>query len=163
MAILETLGVVSAANHAAQLGSKLTEIRDIKKFGEISIEFNETIIELQGKASDAQMTIFEMHDKVLELKRENRELKNLIADKDQYKLAEFTSGSWCYISNDFVGCYKDTRKLCCNCYDNGTKSTLTQSHGVHLGTTPKWSCACNTCKELWYFKEFNYTPAPDHL
>jgi hypothetical protein len=137
---------LASLSTALNIGKSLVEIRDSAKLQEAMIQFNSAIIDAQSKIMSSQKEQSVMSAKINELEQECMRLKNWDTERQQYSRKEIGSGNFAYVENNFVGKLQNAHKLCCNCFEKYTKSTLQQVN-IPVGRLVSLVCP-NGCPKL---------------
>ena len=134
--------------------------RDALKLGEIELAFNREVNALLAAVPQAQQDGIKMNNQVVELEREIESLREQLKRKKPYALVQPAPGFFCFIDSEFTGLYEDARKLCCDCFESGTYSTLQQDRYKDPETNGVvFDLICNSCKTQ--HRRINYVAKGD--
>jgi hypothetical protein len=91
------------------------------------IEFQKALIQNQTLIASEQIKNASLVSRNQELEQEIVRLKNWSAEKDLYERRQIAPGVFAQVEKNFVGEAESAHKLCCNCFDKATPSTLQQN------------------------------------
>ena len=136
-----------------EMVKSFVNVRDAIKLQNLERTYNAEIIRILSIMLDAQQKGIEMNNKYLELYREANELRAQLSKRDEYALREVAAGVFCFVTKEPVVSYSNARKLCTNCYEKGTYSTLI-SRRAHAISDDNWTLECSNCGFSQSFSEF---------
>jgi hypothetical protein len=119
---------LSSLKAAKDIITTIQELKDIDKIMNATIELKERLIESIDNVLASKEQLLTIHERMMELEKENNRLKDWSSEKEKYEQRQIGNGVFVYIDKNFVGMAEKAHKLCCNCFDNkNIKSTLQQS------------------------------------
>jgi len=141
---------MASLNAASQVISSLIGLRDFAKHATQLNELNGNIIKANSIIISEQQSHLALTAKIQELEKECMRLKDWNAEKERYSRKQISEGVFAYLENEPVIPLQETHKLCCNCFDKGTKSTLQQKKVIERGHFYHLICS-NGCQPLIFY------------
>ena len=120
--------LLTSFTHLQNIAKALLALRDFEKLNATVMELQGAIITAQQQTISIQQGYAALDTKARDLEAECMRLKNWSTERQKYTCREIATGIFAYVDNDVVADFQHAHKLCCNCFDQGHKSLLHQSH-----------------------------------
>ena len=124
----EIAALLTSFSHLQNIAKAMLNLRDMAKLNEKIIELQSAIITAQQQAIAIQQSHATLETKTRDLEAECMRLKDWSAEKQNYICRQIASGIFAYLDNGVVHDFQKAHKYCCNCFDQGQKSLLQESH-----------------------------------
>lgn len=130
---------IVSLNAASNIAKSILELRDVAQINTKVIEFQNEIMSAQDKVRSSQREQDLLLEKIQELEKECKQLKDWNIEKEHYEIKEISSGVFAFIEKNYEGSLQSARKLCTTCFEQRTKSILQYESLGKLLTCPRCS------------------------
>ena len=135
------------------LGDIITASKDLRNYNELAgavSEVNAKLMQATAIALASQEKQATLSARVQELEKEIVNLKDWDTESQQYDAREIARGVFVYLHKDAVGPMHSMHKFCSNCFAQGIKSLLQQSHEEQR----QRGLNCHRCKSKMIFRAY---------
>jgi len=139
---------LSSFNTLKSIAQAMIDLRDAQAFKAKIIDFQNALIDAQGKVFSVNDERAALIERVGELEKKVADLEAWETEKQRYELKTIAAGSFAYVLKPSAQGSEPPHQICANCYQSGKKSILQKEPGSIAHQTlgrPEMYC-CPECK-----------------